>query len=90
MIKRFAHCVRQIHVLQQDNSRLLKENNALHLQLIKSAEGFDVEKRTSVLLVKKLKEDVAELHMWKKQSIDRYPKHLSLRVNKGETRVKQR
>ncbi|KAK3289417.1 hypothetical protein CYMTET_3154 [Cymbomonas tetramitiformis] len=62
----------KLDVLYQDNARLLKENNALHLQLIKDAEGGDSKERRSSLTVKKLEDEIAELKFWKKQAIDRY------------------
>eukprot|EP00854_Cymbomonas_tetramitiformis_P022122 gene22122-26660_t len=79
--------IQKLDVLYQDNARLLKENNALHLQLIKDAEGGDSKERRSSLTVKKLEDEIAELkYLSLETSHDDLKKRLEELVEEGRGR----
>jgi regulator of replication initiation timing len=62
----------QLEVWRKDSERLLHENNALHVQLIKQAERFDEDAKSGYIQRKRLEDQISELAFWKAQHVERY------------------
>lgn len=63
---------KKAELLRQENGRLLKENNELHLARMKDAEAGRAKERSSWLAQKKMEDELAELQFWKTQAAGRF------------------
>lgn len=63
---------KKAELLRQENGRLLKENNELHLARMKDAEAGRAKERSSWLAQKKMEDELAELRFWKMQAGGRF------------------
>jgi hypothetical protein len=57
---------------KEDAARVVRENNQLHVQLIKEAEGFDAQQMEHYKKVKDLEHELSELSFWKHQALARF------------------
>ena len=61
-----------IDVLQQECTRLQRDNNELHLQIIRDAETHDKLQKEQYLQYKSTEDRLAELTFWKRQAVLRF------------------
>ena len=64
--------VTQVEVLRRENGKVLKENSALHMEIIRKDEECDERMRAGAAAARKLDDQITELRFWKQQHIERY------------------
>ena len=75
----------KMEIMKRENGKALKENSLLHMELIKKDEACDERLRAAAAEQRKLEDQIAELHFWKQQQIERH-----LELEKNHEGVKQK
>lgn len=57
--------------MKKDSARVIKENNALHVQIIQQAEQHSEQQMENYQRVKELEKEISELSFWKHQAQSR-------------------
>jgi hypothetical protein len=71
LVKESALSWLQADAVKKDCTRILKENNALHVQIIQQAEEHNAKQMEHYQRVKELEKEISELSFWQHQAQSR-------------------